>query len=476
MIAARFAERSLGLLSTLILVRLLLPADFGIVAMAISIIAVVEIIGAFGFDTVLIYRQDASREQYDTAWTFKVIVAAATAVLLLLLAVPAARFYGEPELAVVIVVLAASSFVQGFENIGIVDFRKALQFDKEFAYILYRKLISFGLTIPLAFMLRNYWALVIGTVVSKVAGVVLSFVLHSYRPRLSLAARSTLFNFSKWLMLNNLILLARDRSADFTIGRFLGSHDLGLYSVSYEVSNLPTQQLAAPINRAVFPGYAKQAHDLSELRASFVQVMSILWMCALPAGAGIAVTAPVLVPVVLGQNWLEAIPLLRILAAFGTLMIMQANIGYVFYALGSPRTTTMLTLGYVAILLPLLIALTATEGAVGAAWANLVTTAMFVPISLTIVFRRLQCPVQKFVSAVWRTLAAVGVMLVGVVTLLRWTGDAAPFAALAGSVVAGIAIYVATLATLWVLSGRPSGAESVVLERFSSALRGRRLT
>jgi O-antigen/teichoic acid export membrane protein len=479
MVLAKVAEHMLGLVSTLILVRLLLPADFGLVAMAISMIAVVEIMGAFSFDMVLIYRQDATRGHYDTAWTFNVIVAAAVAVALFALSVPTAQFYGEPRLVHVIFFLALGSLVQGFTNIGVVDFRKTLEFDKEFRFILVKKFISFAVTVPLAFMLRSYWALVIGTVASKFAVVAASFWLHPYRPRLSLAARGDLFNFSKWLLLNNLILLARDRSADFTIGRMLGAHDLGLYSVSREVAELPTQQLTAPVNRAAFPGYAKQAHDLGQLAASFVQVTSVLWVFALPIGAGIAVTAPVLVPVALGANWIEAVPILSVLAVFATLMVMQANIGYVFYALGSPKTTTALTFAYVVMLLPALFTLTTIYGAVGAAWAHLLAAAIFIPISLGVVLRRLRLSPTVFAASVWRTIVTVCVMAIAVHLLLGRLAAAgwSDLAALSLGVITGALTYVAVLVLLWLVSGRPAGPETLLLgtvNRFlSSRLRQR---
>jgi lipopolysaccharide exporter len=469
MILARIAERSLGLLSTLFLVRLLVPADFGLVAMGTTILAVVEIMGAFGFDTVLIYRQSASRPHYDTAWTFNVIVATGGALVLLALAAPAAQFYNEPRLIVVIALMALSSWVQGFENIGVVDFRKSLEFNREFLFLLSKKLVSFAVTVPLAFALRNYWALVIGTVVSKFAGVLASYVLHPYRPRFSLAAKADLFHFSKWLFLNNLILLVRDRSAEFAIGRILGPHDLGLYSISHEISDLPTQQLTAPVNRAVFPAYAKQAHDLAQLRSSFLQVVAVLWLIALPVGAGIALTASLFVPVVLGPNWLEAVPILRILTVFGTLMVMQANIGYVFYALGTPRTTMLLTLWYVVVLLPLLIVLTKLHGAVGTAWAHLASAAVFVPASLAVVFRRLSLPVGEFAKSVWRTVAAVAVMSVAVRIVIDLALGAgwSSLAALVAGVATGVAAYPAAVGALWTLTGRPDGPEKLLIEKLA---------
>jgi O-antigen/teichoic acid export membrane protein len=221
------------------------------------------------------------------------------------------------------------------------------------------------------------------------------------------------------------------------------------------------------VNRAVFPGYAKQARDLEQLRTSFAQVTSVLWLIALPAGTGVALTAPLLVPVVLGPNWLEATPLLTVLAIFGTLMVMQANIGYVYYALGSPRTTTSLTFAYVLLQLPLMIGLTFTYGAIGAAWAQLLTAIVFVPTTLGLILRRLGLHARRFASGVWRTVVAVGLMALAVRGVMAYAAAAAwpQAASLVAAVLTGVTTYVAAVAVLWLLARRPPGAERLLVER-----------
>src|SRR5215831_3923177 len=96
MILAKLGDRSLGLISTIILVRLLAPSDFGLVAMGMSLIAIGELLGQVGLDVALIQNPGATRRHYDTAWTFSVILSAMSAVVLMFVALPAANFYNEP--------------------------------------------------------------------------------------------------------------------------------------------------------------------------------------------------------------------------------------------------------------------------------------------------------------------------------------------------------------------------------------------
>src|SRR5205809_4367371 len=106
MVFFKITDRSIGLLSTMILARLLVPADFGLVAMATAIITMLELLGSFSFDLALIQNQQAEPKNYNTAWTFNVLYAAGSACTLLILALPVAHFYGEPRLRYVMPALA----------------------------------------------------------------------------------------------------------------------------------------------------------------------------------------------------------------------------------------------------------------------------------------------------------------------------------------------------------------------------------
>jgi O-antigen/teichoic acid export membrane protein len=174
MVGLKFIERGIGFVSTLILARLLLPSDFGLVAMAMAVFAFVEIAGSFGFDLALIRQRDASRAQYDSAWSLSVGYGALSGVALLALAYPTAAFFKEPRLLPVMAVLAAIAFVQGLENIGTVDFRKEFRFGKDFQLMLAKKLIAFVVTLALAVIWRNHWALLAGIAASRVANCCVS--------------------------------------------------------------------------------------------------------------------------------------------------------------------------------------------------------------------------------------------------------------------------------------------------------------
>ena len=141
--ALKVFMRAISVVSTVILARLLTPTDFGLIAMAMSIIALLELTTAFSFDVPLIQKQQAERGHFDTAWTLNLLFHLLLALLLVALARPAAGFYGEERLTHVIYALAVGFIARGFTNIGIVHFRRNLDFGKRFSGDAHEKIVRF---------------------------------------------------------------------------------------------------------------------------------------------------------------------------------------------------------------------------------------------------------------------------------------------------------------------------------------------
>lgn len=473
MVLARLSDRVIGLVSTIVLVRLLAPDDFGLVAMGTSVIAVCEVLGKLGLDVALIQNREASRDHYDTAWTVGMIFSTVTALFIAGAAVPAANFYGEARLSTILYALALGSLISGFENIGIVAFRKNLQFNKEFQFIFGKKLAGFIVALPLAWILQSYWALIAGIVASRLAGVALSYAMERYRPTWSLKAMRELFHFSKWMALHSLCATFNSRAADFVVGKFAGARDLGIFNVSYEISNLPTSELVAPINRAVFPGYALKASDTFLLKRSYLDVLGMIAACGTPIGVGISVTAYLIVPLLLGDKWIAATPLVALLGLYGVLSVLRSNAHYVFLAQGKPEIATSLGLIQVGVFAPALVALSISYGALGAAYAYFLSEVALTAASFTFLSGALDIAVREIVAVVWRPLlAATGMYIVVQLTTPPVAAAALDLSSLllrlGTAALAGSAAYVTILFSLWSLSARPLSAEAHILRNTRS--------
>ena len=270
-------------------------------------------------------------------------------------------------------------------------------------------------TVPLALWLQSYWALVIGTVAARCFSVLISYQMHPYRPHLSLAGARDLLNFSGWLLLNNALFFLNQRSTDFVIGRLTGAQALGLYNVSFEISNMPTTEIAAPVNRAMLAGYSKLAREDGQLSQTYLDTLGVMAMFTVPAGVGIAAVADYLVTVLLGGNWLDAIPLIQILGFYGAIASVGTNTGSALLALGQPQMLTALAATRVALLIPALVAATLAFGLMGAAWAVLIVTIVMTPLNFGVLLPKLGVRVSAFLSCVWRPVLASGLMYGAVV-------------------------------------------------------------
>jgi lipopolysaccharide exporter len=471
MIGARLALRGIGLVSTVFLARLLRPDDFGLVALAMALVGTVEILGNFSFDLALIREGRATRDHYDTVWTLTIIRGAAVGGALAALARPAAVFFGDARVEPIVYCLAVATLLDGFQNVGVVDFRKELLFYREFVFQVVAKIVSFLATITFAILWREYWALVIGIVAGRIAGLGLSYMMHAHRPRFTLVQWRALVGFSKWLLAANISNFLGSRLDTFALGRLAGAHALGLYEISNEISSLPTGELIWPIQRALFPGYAKLLGDPVRLSQGYLRGLAIIAMIAMPAAVGIACIARLIVDVFLGPQWIDALPLLQVLAIAGVLKVGYANSFTVLLSLGRAKLLSTLAALNFALFALLVVVGTTVQGAIGAAVAAVVTSGIMLCIYVTITLQALSLGFGELIAAVWRTMVAVLIMATSTYTFMCvWPADgvaSVEVPEMLASMLLAAATYVGAHLCLWRMAGSPDGPEEDVLSAFA---------
>jgi O-antigen/teichoic acid export membrane protein len=463
MVAMRWSLRLVGLVSTAILARLLMPEDFGIVAMAAVVAGLLDTAAYAGVDLALIRADDDSRAYRDSAFTIQLLQSIAIAALLVACAPFAAAYYSEPRVAIVLYCVAARAVIEGLNNIGIVAFRKELDFAKEFRFNLYSKLINLAIVVAAAFWLRNYLALVVGMISGAAIGAVLSYAMHPYRPRLSLAKARALWSFSNWLLVSRVGSFASRKADQFIVGGAVGATALGNYHVATELATMPTTELVMPMRRALFPTLAKLQNDAAGFRTAVLRVFSALALLCFAMGFGLVGVSSEVVRIVLGPKWLDAIPLMQWLALYGAFAALASVLEVPIWVKGKTQFSALQSWIELVALAPLIIVAVRAQGLEGAALARTLVAVGMLPLMLYMTARTCPIGMLALAAAIWRPLLAGAVMLACLLLPLPYPHALA--LALAAKVALGAAVYAACVLVLWVASGRPDGVEAAIVQR-----------
>jgi lipopolysaccharide exporter len=463
----RMSTRLLGLLNTLVLVRLLAPADFGLVALGSGFALAVDMLSGLGVEEAIVRHQAPRRDIYDTGFTINALRGLATASIIAAIAVPVAGFFSEPRLENVLLALAVATAGTAFTNIGTVDFRRQLAFDKEFRLLVLPRIAGILVTIALALVCRSYWALVGGILTGRLSVVALSYAMHPYRPRFTLRAWRDLAGFSFWSWAISIAVLVRDRSDTFVIGRVLGAAHVGLYEVGMEIATLPSTELVEPLTRACFPGFAAARHSGVSTVETYLRVISSVALLALPAGVGISLVAEPVVKLALGNRWLDAIPLIQILGLAGSLTVFGYISATLFSAHALLKTLFSVSISVMLLRLLLLAVLVVKLGLVGAAIAASLSMAVEHAVYIVLTMRRFGLRPAALLRHVWRSIFATAVMAGALVAAgLGWApqpAGTAPLEELLLAVGLGVLVYASALGATWLAAGRPAGAETDLL-------------
>lgn len=466
----RMANRAIGFLSTLFLAHLLAPSDFGVVAMAMSFMYGLRTLSELGTENAIIRDEKHDRAVYDTGFTINVIRGVFVAIMLCFLAVPGGIFFHSPHLTSVVLIAAVVSLLNGFENIGIVDFRRFMAFEFEFKLNIVPRVVSATTAITLAFIMHNYWALIIAIVVNQLLTLALSYRLHPYRPRLTLSAWRRIASYSTLLWLVNLIRLASEFGTKSVIGRLSGMGAVGTFELGTELATLPSNELVAPLSRALFPGFAEIRHDNARLAKMLLRIVGVLTLVTLPAGIGVSMVATPLVNLFFGSRWVDAIPLIQILAISSSFTALGTVSGSIFWVQGWLKSVIVLNTALMIMQLVLLILLMPKLGFIGVAIAVASGTLAQQLMLIGLAMIRLEIKIGSVLTRIWRSIVGTSGMA-GILSLshLAWSSPATPLSIQNSAlhlflmVLGGATIYAAIIYLLWIISGKPEGPESEIL-------------
>jgi lipopolysaccharide exporter len=332
----------LTFVKSVVLARLLIPADFGLVGIAFLAIAFVDVFSNTGFFQALIQKKSNIKEYLNTTWSISIIRGLILTVLLFFAAPLIADFFKEPLAVNVIRVLALTILINEFTNVGVVYFIKELEYKKNYRLHLISDIISFITAVALAFILKDVWALVYSQLVNKIIYVALSYYYHPYRPSFSInfARAKELFRFGKYLTVSSMLSYFIQQGDKAVIGRLLDAASLGFYSVGYRFASFFSEPVNNIIISIAFPAYSKIQDDLVKVKDYYLKTIKFASLLSVPFFFGTLLLAEEFTVFVLGVKWIEAVPIIKILSALGIVSTLNALNNSISLSLGHPKTST----------------------------------------------------------------------------------------------------------------------------------------
>lgn len=333
---------------------------------------VLQIIETFtrpGIGQALIQRQSSFDDARDTAFTLLIARGGLLAILLFLLAPFAAWFYESRELEPMLKVLSIIFILGGLLNVNTIARQKELDF-RNLTYLNQASaLIGSILTIALAFLLRNVWALVIGHLVTTAMQTALSYYFVPGKPRLAMNWRIAveLLSYGKFITASSAVLFIATSLDTAVIGKVLGIEELGYYVLAFTIANLVTASISKLASGIMMPAYSKLQSDQAALHRAYLRTLHFVLLAVLPATVGVLLTADLMIHTVYGAKWTEAIIPLKILVVFGLFRALVSMNGYLFEGIGRPQIPLYLGLIRLIVVAPLIVPISIRYGLAGAA-------------------------------------------------------------------------------------------------------------
>lgn len=343
----------------MVLARLLTPDAFGVVTTLTMIISFTEIFTDAGFQRYIIQHEfKVDEDKYQVVnvafWTnlgtsllFWVVIAIFSDQL--------ATLVGNPGKGDVITIACASIPIHAFSSIQMALYRRNFDFKTLFYTRLVGIFIPIVVTIPLAFWLRNYWALVLGTIALNLSNAIILTAKSKWKPRLyyNIKHLKEMFSFCSWTVVDSILIWATAYIDIFIIGIALNEYYLGIYKTSITTVGQFTSLVTTAILPILMPAFSRVQNDLPQMRATLLKMQKYTAILLLPLGFGIFMFSDLITKVLLGSQWYEASNFIGLWGLMEVLTIIIARFcSNIYPAIGRPKISVITQIIHLAVLVP----------------------------------------------------------------------------------------------------------------------------
>jgi O-antigen/teichoic acid export membrane protein len=339
--AGSFGKQGIQFLISVVLTRLLVPEDFGLLGMILVLTGIATLFNDLGFGAALIHKKSLEERHLSSVFWLNLGVGLFLTTFIIAIAPLVASFYREPQLVSLTRVVAINFFVGAF---GIVQknlFSRHMQFRELAAIDFFAVLFAGCIAITMAFSGFGVWSLVAQLVSLTVLSVLLLWVRSKWHPQFIIQwqAIKELWPFSSNL-LGSQLLNYGVRNVDYLlIGRYIGSWDLGIYTRAYTTMLLPINQVTAVVGRVMFPALSRIQDNVSKVKQVYLYSNRMIALITMPLMLGLIVTARPFVLTFFGPKWEAVVPILQVLCLVGVRQTLGSTVGWIYQSQG--RTDIM---------------------------------------------------------------------------------------------------------------------------------------
>lgn len=446
--------------TTFLVIRLLTPEDYGLVAMAAMVVSFLSLMEGFGFASSLIQRESVEKIQIRQVFGLLILINLALATAQFFIAPFAAAYFRQPELVEILRVQALMFFTTPFLALSFALLSRALEYRKIAIANLLGSLAGAATALSLALLGYGVWTLVYAPIVIfGVRGAVMTIAARSMVwPSFSFRGAGSMIGFGGALTGMQFFWFFQSQSDIFIAGRVYDAHDIGLYTTALFLTQMLVSKFVPPLNDVAFAAYSTMHREEKPIGAAFANSVRLILTAALPFYFGLAITAEPLVDSILGDQWLDTIPLVSLLAFAMPFMTLQILFAPATNALGRPGIALRTNMAG-ALIMATVFFVGVNFGIIGLAAAWLIGMPALTAFTMLVSMPVIGVSLSDLSKAIAPGLAASSAMAVIVLTIDWLLPPLSPLARLSILATTGMAAYAALLllfarslvADLWAL-------------------------
>ena len=384
----------------IILARLLVPSDFGIVAVAGILISLVDRFKDFGLSNAVIQTQEKFEESLQTGFILRSATGIFLFCIIFIIAPFWANFFKDQAITPVLRILAIVLILENFRFFPETKLSKTLKF-KTIRTSTILGNISYSLVaIALAYSGYSFWSIVYGRITQSLTSIIYYQIKSPWKPQLQYDPRIAkhLLSYGKFVFGTALMYLLADNLNSIVLGRILGPTVLGYYFIAYSWATLSAREVVVIVDRVLFPTYSTIKSELARVRNAYLKTLKFSSMISIPINFGIFTLAPEFIYLFIGEKWAPSIVPLQILCILGLFYSINSSTLAIYYSMGVPKIATTLTAVQLVFMIIFVLPAAKLFGLIGAASLASLSMVIITPLNFTFAGRLLKIEGTRFIK------------------------------------------------------------------------------